>query len=472
MESYDYSNYNVSFWANSTSEHFDDKNRGHDGPISVQQAGSAKMILDPVAPSFVSSALAAGFPLASIGFNGRDEEMRKGAGLYEFNIRNGLRDSVASALLSEDRKGYAIPKNLVIWTGCTAHKVLFDTTTSKPRAVGLLFDSGNANDLFKVMLKDSVNNNRKSEMILAAGAILTPQLLSNSGIRDGGEISDLKAVGKNLQDHPVVAMAFEENEAFEQEVSESTETSAISKTEYLNALHNLRANSVETPHDFVESENLGVLGTATFSAGAFLVSPWSFDDNPDIQLTVFPKTQEPHYYKNLAKKKKSQSKQNMLVTVALLRPQGRRTVHMAPYTLGRFNLPTLRPTKNSEYLTELDIKRIVWGIRQVRKIMSQNPLANQTSGEVFPGVDMRSDADLKTFVSQDSMTNSHWCGSTKMGKDIEDSVVDDQLRVHNVDSFRIVDTGIMPFIPNGNTHSTTCAVARRAVDLIFRDSWI
>jgi len=102
----------------------------------------------------------------------------------------------------------------------------------------------------------------------------------------------------------------------------------------------------------------------------------------------------------------------------------------------------------------------------VRKIQSVGPLSNKTGRELTPGSNIVG-RELRNFVRNASMTNSHWCGSTRMGVDKNDSVVDEYLRVHGVDNLRIVDAGVMPLIPNGNTHGTTCVVALRAVDLIL-----
>ncbi len=470
MELYDTSNGDLPFWRHmSTSPPEESVQRGHNGPISVQLAGSAKMVVDPVAKAFISSALTAGIPLASNGFNDKDEEKRKGVGLYEFNIRNGLRDSVASALLSDDRIEYSIPKNLVVWTGCTVHRVVFDESP-KPKVIGVVYDVGNTNHLYKVLLEHDSQRSRSPEVLLAAGAVLTPQILSNSGVSDGGEISNLKNVGRNLQDHPVVAVSYEESLSLENEVSHIVDVNATKKMDYLDALKYWKApvSLQDSSNDeSVKSKNFGVMGTASFSAGAFLASPWSKNGIPDIQLTVFPKVEEPHYYHAFESKKFSQSKRNMLVTIALLRPEGRRTIRLAPYDewVG-FTLPTIYPGGNSKYLTDTDVKRIKWGITQVREIMSQYPIAKNTTMEVFPGPKVK-DAKLRDFIISESMTNSHWCGSTRMGENASDSVVDDQLRVHGVDRLRIVDAGVMPFIPNGNTHSTTCAVALRAVDIVL-----
>mmetsp|Transcript_11087 Transcript_11087/g.12843 ORF Transcript_11087/g.12843 Transcript_11087/m.12843 type:complete len:489 (-) Transcript_11087:51-1517(-) len=232
--------------------------------------------------------------------------------------------------------------------------------------------------------------------------------------------------------------------------------------------------------------NLGanaLLGSPGFSAGAFLSSPWS-NDEPDIQLTVFPQEREPHYTHRL----KSQNVTNsavMLITVALLRPEGRYEIKLADPVyddslhdngsssidkyfeqLYKFKVPSIVPTNdNSTYLTDVDAKRIAWGIEQVRNITRFSPLSNRINDEVLPGSHING-ADLIEFVKDSIMTNSHWCGSTRMGMD-SNSVVDEFLRVRGVLNLRIVDAGVFPFIPNGNTHSTTCVVALRAVDLIL-----
>jgi choline dehydrogenase len=54
-----------------------------------------------------------------------------------------------------------------------------------------------------------------------------------------------------------------------------------------------------------------------------------------------------------------------------------------------------------------------------------------------------------------------------MGAD-ENSVVDDQLRVHGVDGLRVVDASIMPNITRGNTQSPTVEIAEKAAELILR----
>jgi choline dehydrogenase len=105
-------------------------------------------------------------------------------------------------------------------------------------------------------------------------------------------------------------------------------------------------------------------------------------------------------------------------------------------------------------------------MEQVREIQQMPPLVNQTEGEVYPGINVTGEA-LKRYIHAHNLPNSHWVGSTKMGAaDDPLAVVDEELRVRGVQGLRIVDSGVIPFVPNGNTHSTVCVVASRAADLI------
>ena len=91
-----------------------------------------------------------------------------------------------------------------------------------------------------------------------------------------------------------------------------------------------------------------------------------------------------------------------------------------------------------------------------RTITKQSPKSQQTTELCF------------LFTRKNAMHNSHWSGSTRMGDD-QESVVDSKLRVNGVENLRVIDAGVMPYIPNGNTHSTTCVIALRAVDLILNE---
>lgn len=480
------------------------KSRGSNGLLKTI-VGGGMVGSSPIGPYFISSAIAAGFPLATLGFNDAEAVNRIGFGFYEFNIRNGIRDSVAKALLSNPQDGTCtIPSNLYIQTDATVHKVLFETSSTVPRAMGVqYFSNQNGGSFRQVRLRRSSHSNlhplpiqRDAEIILSAGAILSSQILANSGISKGGFLVDSPNVGKNLQDHPVVAISYRVQGDLSKSILSLFQmdgsNSHLSFETYLKSFPNNNNSITNTTTTF--NNNNSVYGTAGFSVGGFLASPWSKDNVPDIQITVFPHTREPHFmHKNQHDDVSAQSDDHMhnatatstkiLVTVALLQPESRNilalvgvatnntstnTQSWSSCSPGHFPLPQIQGGN----LTNVDASRLAWGISQVRKIMSTPPLKDSIQYEVRPGDEYtQKTQDVIQYVKDNAMRNAHWSGSTRMGNDNDepDSVVDSRLRVRGVESLRIVDAGIMPFIPNGNTHSTTCVIALRAVDLIWMD---
>jgi len=545
---------------------------------------------DEVAPLFIESSIGAGIPMApSHGFNGLNPTDRIGVGYYEFNIWNGVRDSVAEAYLGRRRqnnKGTQIPDNLDILTGATVLEVLnsvehkHDVITVGDKmnrqqendpvaaaAIGVKYLQAIRNyttneishEIRTVFLrkqtqrrehdqKDSIKDERQQphpEVILAAGAILTPQLLFNSGIHENGTISEVLGVGKNLMDHPAIPVAFELKPNIAQQ-SPSIYTLSQQLDKYKDAVSKLRliqqrkedaGNDEGVDYqgrrkEKVEAIRTGTFGTAGISAGAFLKSPYADkiqndgkitsrttdeETRPDIQLTVFPRVIEPHVVRkehdnndcaqnndNIPSSEcrdMSKNYDEMLITVTLLRPEGRHELKFAQKPKRKekipeddaffrstssntgkrnkdeerqsFQMPTIGlvggDNMDKSYLTPLDLKRLAWGVQQVRGIMKQPPLSDSTGVETYPGTQYLNGFKLKTFIQENYLHNAHWSGTSRMGNLEKDhmAVVDEHLRVRGVENLRIVDASTFPVIPNGNTHSTVCAVASRAVELIL-----
>jgi len=470
-------------------------NRGKGGPLKITIGG---VVVSPIANAFISSAVAAGLPLASPGFNDADAAKRLGVGYYEFNIRDGVRDSVAKAMLSPDVG--SVPSNLVLKTDATVKEVLFETMARKssiPKAVGVRYYSSETQSFQDVHLESSKSigkqHKREPEVILSAGAILSSQILANSGISKDGKRVNSPEVGENVQDHPVVAVVYQASEHFSRSIVSYFNTDGDQSSSFENYL-----NVEESAHrPLMNLKNITmspaslVYGTAGISVGGFLASPWSTDNVPDIQLTVFPHTKEPHFVHrkrsgetsstNSSSNSNTERRISVLVTVALLTPESRNKINLnkPENDIPKRNEESSRTKFESYYkfhvpdieggtLTELDTKIIAWGVDQVRNIMSVPPLSDDTIMEQYPGVQYQ-DTELEQFIQKNAMRNSHWSGSTRMGDD-QESVVDAKLRVNGVENLRVVDAGVMPYIPNGNTHSTTCVIALRAVDLIFTET--
>lgn len=425
---------------------------------SGRMTTSSPVLHDAIAPLFVQSASFAGYE--SVDSFNRNGSRSNTVGYYEFNIRNGVRDSVAAAFLGDD-----IPDNLIIETGATVTRVLLGLNT---KAIGVEYVQNGI--IGQCVLA------KGGEVILSAGALLTPQLLHNSGFN----------FTYAVKDHPVVTVEFNVD-------SEMTADDALSSLYLLGYEMNQYRSAVEllsenATHNETETARLhlqlGALGTPGFTAGGFLRSPWADATGaPDIQLTVFPQQVEPHVIRNLKHRKQSPA---MLVTVALLQPDAKYDllpsqsnqplILQTPVTssdmmepsqekewerIRSYRLPKVRIPNNGskeDYLSDRDVKILAWGIQQVRKIQQTEPLSLHTGPEVYPATN-----DLHTHVRQNHLTNSHWMQSTPLGS----SMVDERLRVS--ENVRIVDAGVLPMVPNGNIHSTVCVVASRAVQLILQD---
>lgn len=216
----------LNFWKESESSTTTAPPRGRKGPLHTAHSSC------PIAESFIKSSLAANIPLASLGFNDPDVTKRLGVGLYEFNIHNGIRDSVAKAFLTpqrhEDDNGTGDNKDhhfttrglhlrsLEVKNDATVSKLIFDSS-SPPKAVGVQYYSSGEEKMREARLRSDVGRTRtlsrgkkmrSPEVILSAGAILTPQILANSGVHEGGSVVDVYGVGKNLQDHPAIAVSY------------------------------------------------------------------------------------------------------------------------------------------------------------------------------------------------------------------------------------------------------------------------
>jgi choline dehydrogenase-like flavoprotein len=531
------------------------KQRGQQGPIQTSPAP----LIDPIGNFFVKAAMASGLPLAGANlaggagsFNHIGVEHRVGVGFYEFNIKNGVRHSVANAMLgtrfahpnpetvntlptAKGKESDGLPSNLLVLTGSTVTEVLWSepaTRTDMPRAAGVMYTDNASGERAKVRLRQSSMSSDEPlpEVILAAGAIMTPTILSHSGVGEGGSVAHLPGVGKNLQDHPSLGMAFELTPEMLQEatplyaVADEMEDYAVA-VQLLNSLGDEgQRQDDNSPHESereLASQRLGTFGTPGFSVGAFLRSPWAGKQfkagsltPPDIQLTVFPRVIEPHQPKGKTRIDKNVLRSKaMLVQLALLQPEARYEVNpgeLKPGGLKRHNgqlseatfstsdkqnktftndgdriasafanslhyeLPSIvLPEDRQQYLTDHDVERLVWGMEQVRRIMSFPPMSNITTHEIYPGpsvVDDEKGDTLHQYVRSNILANSHWVGTTKMGGDDDPmAVLDEFLRVRGVIGLRVFDAGAIPHVPNGNTHTTVCAVASRGVDMILAE---
>ena len=395
--------------------------RGRDGPLSVSDSAVRREIVD----RWVEAAVNAGYP-ANPDYNGATQE---GVGHFQLTLRNGRRCSSAVAYLRPAMRR----ANLTVLTECLVEALDFD----ERRVTGV-----------KVRHKGRTMTIRAGrEVILAAGAVASPQVLMVSGIGAADEIramgikvvADLPGVGKNLQDHLQARPVFRTSLS-----TINTEINSFAK-QFLIALRYAATRS--GPMTMAAS-----LGTAFLKTRPELATP-------DIQFHIQPfsaseRISQPHSFNAFT------------ASVLQLRPESRGEIRLCSADMR--DHPKIRPN----YLaTRTDQHTIVEGIRVARRIACQSPLAEVITGEYTPGAKVAGDdyEAVLDWARNTSTTIYHPTGTCKMGSDPM-SVVDSRLRVHGIDGLRVADASIMPNIVSGNTNAPTIMIGEKASDMVLEDT--
>ncbi len=358
-------------------------------------------------------------------FNGVTQE---GVGYYQLFTRNGWRCSSATGYLKPALKR----RNLVVATGAHARRVVF----AGRRAVGVEYRRGGASHTARAA----------REMILAAGALQTPQLLQLSGVGPGAllqgfgipVVHDLPGVGENLQDHLQLRLIYRC-------------TKPITTNDDLNSWW----RSARIGLQWLLSRS-GPLAVGINQAGLFTRAlPESA--TPDIQfhfatLSADQAGAKPHPFSGFT------------FSVCQLRPTSRGVVRL------RSTDPFAAPSMQPRYLaTDADQRCAVAGMRFARRLAATRAVSPLIAAEYRPGPTAQTDDDLLAFARSSGATIFHPSGTCKMGNDPL-AVVDDRLRVHGVAGLRVVDCSIMPNLVSGNTHAPVVMIAEKASDMIREDA--
>jgi len=401
---------------------------GVGGPLNVTDLRTR----NPVAQTFVDAARSIGLP-ACDDFNGPQPE---GVGFRQVTQRNGRRESAATAYLAPVRSR----PNLRVVTGALVDRIVFDGT--RARGVRFLLDG------------QWCEWTARAEVILAAGAIASPQILLRSGVGDRGHLDSMgvrpvahvPGVGGNLQDHAAVSVACE---------TRSTAPYGIS----LAALPRLAWSLV----DYALFRK-GLLSSNVLEAAAYVrtdatpAQPGSVLARPDIQFSFMSARRG-------AARKGSPSTQlgwghGYGLTAILLRPGSRGTVRLASPDPSA--APLIDPCFFSD---ERDMDVLLRGLQLGRRILNAPAFSRYQGKELTPGAEVQDTQALRDFIRNTSGTAFHPVGTCAMGQG-EASVVDEKLRVRGVQRLRVVDASVMPTIVGGNTNAPTIMIAEKAADMI------
>ena len=379
---------------------------GTGGPLSVQNLRHTNSL----SSVFIDAAVQAGHPRTD-DFNG---SRQRGFGYYQVTQREGRRGSSAVAYLRPARKR----ANLTVKTHAQATRILLDGL----RATGVEYRQG------RETLAVSGGH-----IILAGGAINSPQLLMLSGIGPADELRshgigvlhELPGVGGNLQDHLDVCTLVH----CRQPISYDQQSEILAGLQYL----------------------LGRKGPASSNiaeAGGFVVSRHATDDRPDIQMHFVPAFLDDHGRNILPG-------HGMTIHACVLRPESRGTLTL------RSPDPLAAPRLQPNYLErEYDRRLMVECARLSRKIFSQDAFRPYAGEELYPGAQAESDAELLDFIRRKAETIYHPIGTCKMGID-DLAVVDPKLNVHGLEALSVVDASVMPTLVSGNTNAPTIMIAEK-----------
>ncbi len=397
-------------------ERLHDEFHGSDGPLNVAE----RPYTNPLSHVFLEAAQQAGIPL-NPDFNGA---VQLGCGLFQVTQKNGERCSAAAAYLHPVAKR----KNLTIRTKAQATRVLIEMN----RAVGVEYVRGGK--LYKVRAA--------REVVLAGGAINSPQLLLLSGVGPAQELGalgvpvkfDLPGVGKNLQDHLNVNILQRATPGITLD-SKSRGLGPIMPTlEFLFRRTGPATSNVAEAGAFV----ISALGAAT----------------PDIQYHFIPAQVIDHARKQL-------DGDGITLHACCLRPQSRGEIRLA-------SRDPLQPAViDPNYLaSNHDLKILIDGIRRGREILASPAFKPFLGEERFPGAAQQSDAELTEFIRATAETEYHPVGTCKMGNDPM-AVVDEKLRVRGIDRLRVIDASIMPPVVSGNTNAPAIMIAEKSAEMML-----
>jgi len=252
--------------------------------------------------------------------------------------------------------------------------------------------------------------------------------------RDVAVVHDLPGVGKNLQDHLNVNVVRRAKRGSTLDGKNRGLAPIAVALEYL-------------------LYGTGPGTTNVAEAGAFAISELGAA-SPDIQYHFIPAQVVNHA-------RTPMDGDGVTLHACCLRPQSRGEIRLASAD------PLQPPIMDPNYLAaDYDLKILIAGLRQGRKILAAAAFAPWLEEERIPGKAAQSNAELESFIRATAETEYHPVGTCKMGSDPM-AVVDDELRLRGIERLRVIDASIMPSIVSGNTNAPVIMIAEKGADMML-----
>ena len=390
--------------------------RGGQGPLGTEFAKTQ----DPLYEAWIKAGEASGYPF-NPDYNGKQQE---GFGRSQYTIRNGRRSSSANAFL-KPAKGRS---NLTVAVNAHTTRVVLQGS----RATGIEYMQGGA----------KIQADASREVILAAGAFNSPQLLMLSGIgpaehlRSHGinVVADLP-VGRNLQDHLGAYMTYTRPDpgAFHREMR-----------------FDRMAMSMVRAYLFGTGPGTVVPG----GLHAFIKTRPELAV-PDIEFMFRGTAAAPHLW-------------FPLVRPAFLDGFGIRPTLLHPDSRGEILLgsadPLARPRIVYRFFTAPnDLPTLREGFKRAREVAFQKAMDPFRGEEIGPGLKVKSDSDIDAWLKKVVITAHHPASTCSMG---HDSVLDPDLKVRGIEGLRVCDASAMPDLVSAHINACVLMMAEKGADLI------
>ncbi|MDO7836719.1 GMC family oxidoreductase N-terminal domain-containing protein [Sphingobium sp. HBC34] len=398
-----------------------DEVRGGEGPLHI----SLEHERTPLTEAFIKAGEQMGLP--------RVEDLNRppqgGVGYATRTIHKGRRQSTAQTFL---KRAQGRP-NLTVRTGVTIDRILFEGK----RASGVITVGAQGRQAETFLAA--------GEVIISAGALMSPQILQRSGIGDAGHLSGLGI--DVVADSPGVGQHMLEHRLFGMHYGLTVPYSHNSQLRGLRVIGNaLRWFLTRT----------GPMAVAYGTVGAF-AKVLAESHSADIEVLFSP-------------------------VVALPDEKGQLAVDTV-HSVTLFGYPLRSRSEGSVCITSADPAapgRIVAGYlsdpydcavtvamhRFIRKWMEQPAIAPMVLEEREPSRSLQTDEQILHAYRTAGQAGYHACGTCRMG-DFDDAVLDEKLRVRGVTGLRVVDGSIMPMMVSANTNGPIMASAWRAAELIL-----
>ena len=401
--------------------------RGKGGPLFVS---ANRKGLHPLVKDYIAACESAGLA-HNPDFNGAEQE---GTGIYQMTIKDARRNSAARAFLRPAMKR----PNCRVITGAMVTRVLIENG----RATGVEYRVGG----------ETRTLSAKAEVILSGGAINSPQLLQISGIGPGALLQSLGIpvlrdnpnVGDHLSDHQGINYTWKMRVPTYNDELRPWWGKLIAGMKYVLAGSGPLSKSINHGGGFFRTSPDLPRPNMQLYMQAFSTLIPRDGERPILTPDPFP---------------------GMSIGLSNCRPTSRGHIRIA--SPDPFTHPTI--TANA-FSTDHDVQEMLLAVKYLRHLAAQPPLARLIAEELRPGPEITTDEAIIDDFRRRSGTVYHPSCTCRMGPDPASSVIDARLRVHGVDSLRVIDASSFPNLIAGNTNAPAMMVGWKGAELVLADA--